>query len=215
MSKSSLSDFTMTTVSGAVNYHDKFELSVGRIEFQPTSGGAPIEQDVVGAKVHVIGDLIYGPTPLVSVGLQYKSLLDSNIADAFGSDDAAGADVYISVARAWIDGVAHRTTVLNVNMRNSNANQLGLLGFGGEGSDREWLFEGAAAWYLNRHWALGVEYREKPDQLVAFKEDDWADVFLVYFPNKSMSVTAAYLKLGDIVGQENQTGWYVSLQGAF
>lgn len=215
MSQTDLSDFTMTTYSAAVNYHDKVEVSVARMDFQAKAGGAPIRQNVIGIKTKILGDLIYGKTPLVSVGLQHKTLLDKQTATALGADDTEGTDIYISTARAWIDGLANRTSVINVNLRYSEANQLGLLGFGAKDSDREWLLEAAAALYLNRYWAIGVEYREKPDQLSGFKEDDWMDLFLVYFPTKSASITAAYLQMGDIAGQEDQTGWYVSLQGAF
>ena len=67
---------------------------------------------------------------------------------------------------------------------------------------------------LSRHLAIGLEYRQKPDNLGP-KEDDWQDIWMAWFPNKYVSVTAAYLNLGDIVGASSQRGSYVSVTGYF
>lgn len=77
------------------------------------------------------------------------------------------------------------------------------------------------AWLLNRTLAIGAEYRAKPDKLnpsplgAGLKEDDWADVFVAWAPNKRVSVTAAWLDLGRIVPgvqPRRQRGGYVSMQ---
>ena len=127
----------------------------------------------------------------------------------------SSSDFYISAARAWIDGPGHRTFLLNLNLRNSEANQLGLLGFGGDQGGREWQLELAAALFLDQRLAVGLEYRQKPDNLSALVEDDWTDVFIAYFPSNSVSITAAYLQLGEIAGAKNQSGYYISLQASF
>lgn len=45
------------------------------------------------------------------------------------------------------------------------------------------------------------------------------DLFIVYFPSKNVSITAAYVDLGEIVGaltkNRRQTGAYLSLQAGF
>ncbi|EPM86763.1 hypothetical protein A249_26325, partial [Pseudomonas syringae pv. actinidiae ICMP 18804] len=92
----------------------------------------------------------------------------------------------------------------------------GLLGFGGDRRDsRSLLKEGSVAVLFNPRWALGVEYREKPDNLSFAGESDWADVFLGYFPNKHVSVVLAYARLGEIATLDNQNGTYLSVQGNF
>ncbi|HCD56780.1 MAG TPA: DUF3034 domain-containing protein, partial [Halieaceae bacterium] len=59
---------------------------------------------------------------------------------------------------------------------------------------------------------IGAEYRQKPDQLQSVTEDDWADVFVGWFPNKRFAAVVAWTELGDIAGLASQSGWYLSLQ---
>ncbi len=61
----------------------------------------------------------------------------------------------------------------------------------------------------------GVEYRQKPDELRAFREEDAKDVFVAWFPVKYVSLTAAYVDLGNIATHASQKGWYVALQGSY
>ncbi|MEX2332792.1 MAG: DUF3034 family protein, partial [Pseudohongiella sp.] len=117
-----------------------------------------------------------------------------------------------SMARAWLNGIAHRTTLLNVNLRYGDANQFGILGYGGDDADQKINLEVAGAVFLNRSVAVGFEWRQKPDNLSALVEDDAKDLFLAYFPNKRLSLTAAWVDLGAIAGAPDQRGVYVSLQ---
>lgn len=74
------------------------------------------------------------------------------------------------------------------------------------------MLEGSVGVLLSRQLAIGLEYRQKPDNL-ATKEDDWQDVFITYLPNKHVSFTAARAKLGDITGATDQQGLYLSMTG--
>ena len=69
--------------------------------------------------------------------------------------------------------------------------------------------------FLNRYWAVGVEFRDKPDNLSFAREEAWKDIFVAYFPSKHVSLVGAYTELGSIAGLDDQSGWYLSLQGAF
>ena len=113
------------------------------------------------------------------------------------------------------DGSTALTTFANVNLRYSNANQLGILGFGGDDEDRQWMLELAAALFINSKLTIGFKYRHKPDNLSSLKEDDWSDLFVAYFPSKSVSLTVAFLDLGDIAGQLDQTVFYFSITGSY
>ncbi len=214
-SRAESSDVAMNVSGIAASFYDRLELSLARQEFEVKASGDKTRQNIAGVKLRLLGDLIYGQQPLLSLGLQYKSLLDSAGARAVGAEGSHGTDVYLSVARAWLDGPFNRTAFVNFNLRNSEANQLGLMGFGGDEGDRQWLLEGAAGFYFNRYWATGIEYRQKPDNLSALEEDDWASVFVSHFPSKAISITAAYVHMGDVVGLGRQAGWYLSLQGTF
>ena len=66
--------------------------------------------------------------------------------------------------------------------------------------------------FLTHEIALGVEYRVKSNNL-GLGEQDWQDVFVAWFPNKYVSITAAWLDLGSIAGAKDQTGWYLSVTG--
>ena len=83
------------------------------------------------------------------------------------------------------------------------------------GDDYHAEFEGSAALLLTRKFAVGAEYRTKPDNLNGLKEDNWADVFAAYAINKQLSVTAAYVDLGEIATFRNQRGFYLSFQAGF
>ena len=63
--------------------------------------------------------------------------------------------------------------------------------------------------------AFGAEYRTKPDNLAFAREQDAFDVFAAYAFTKNLSLTAAYVDLGDIATFKNQRGAYLSLQAGF
>ena len=50
---------------------------------------------------------------------------------------------------------------------------------------RSLLKEGSVALLLNPRWVVGVEYREKPDNLSFAGESDWQDVFVGYFSEQA------------------------------
>ena len=101
-------------------------------------------------------------------------------------------------------------------VRFTDANQTGLLGFGGDRNDDiEPQFEGSVGYLLNRNLVVGAEYRTKPDNLGFAKEDDWFDVYAAWALNKHLSVTAAWVDLGSIATFRDQRGVYLSLQAGF
>lgn len=208
-------DFTLDVLGGAVNFNDRLELSYARQTFTIKANDAEIAQDKYGLKVRVAGDLLYGKVPQVAIGIEQSRLRDPATAKAVGARDDDGTDFYVSAARAWIDGPFNRTSMLNVNLRYSKANQYGLLGYGGDDQDSRLQIEVAAAMFLTRSIAFGAEYRQKPDNLSALQEDKATDVFVAWFPNKHVSITGAYVRLGEIAGARPQNGFYLSVQGAF
>jgi hypothetical protein len=117
----------------------------------------------------------------------------------------------VAATKVYLD----QSLVLNGTIRATKANQTGLLGFGGPKNDSyQAEFEGSAALLLTRKIAVGVEYRTKPDNL-GLKEDDWMDLFAAYAINKNISVTAAYVDLGEIATFRHQRGVYLSIQAGF
>jgi hypothetical protein len=74
---------------------------------------------------------------------------------------------------------------------------------------------GSAAVFLADSLVTGAEYRQKPDNLASYREDDTWDLFAAWFPVKRFSMTVAYADLGQIAMKTSQHGWYLSLQGSF
>jgi len=206
-------DFELDVAAVAVGLNNRFEVSYARqtLDVQPL--GLTIEQDVFGGKVRLAGDLIYGDLPQLSAGLQYKNNRDFAVPSSLGADSRDGVDYYLAASRLWLGGLWGRNVVGSLTLRSTEANQGGLLGFGAaSGNDREWVAEGSVGVFLNRHWVVGVEYRQKPDLLDAVQEEDWADAFIGWFPNKRVALLAAWVDLGQIAGLPSQRGWYVSVQ---
>lgn len=217
-----LDDFRLRAAGLAFGIHDRIELSYARQKFGlgSTVSGHSIEQDVFGAKLRVAGDAVYdqdSPLPQIAIGAQYKKNRDfAFIPRALGAKKDSGVDFYLAATKLYLAGLAGRNVLVSGTLRATRANQLGLLGFGGDLNDRYRIqFEGSAAIFLNDNIAIGVEYRAKPNNLSAYREDDYQDVFLAWVPNKHIAVTGAWAYLGQIADKRRQGGVYLSLQTGF
>ncbi len=182
--------------------------------------GEDIGQTIIGAKVRLLGDAVYDQDrwwPQLSLGAQYKKNSDFDfVPQLIGARHATDTDFYLAATKVYLAGPMSRMWLVNATVRATRANQFGILGFGGDRSDRRSLqAEGSVAAFLTDALALGAEYRQKPDKLSAFKEEDAWDAFLAWFPCKNFSVTAAYVDLGNIAVHPAQHGWYLSLQAGF
>jgi hypothetical protein len=106
--------------------------------------------------------------------------------------------------------------LLNATLRETKANQFGILGFGGDlNNNYRSEFEGSAAYLFTQHLAAGLEFRTKPNNLSFASEENAGDLFVAYFFTKNVSATVAYLDLGEIALQQHQRGAYASLQVGF
>ena len=216
-----IDNFTLKSNGVAVGIHDRLELSFSRQLFGlgTTVPGQSIRQNVAGVKLKLMGDLVVDQDiwlPQVSAGMQYKNNLDTTVPRLIGARHDSGVDFYLSATKLYLAGLYGRNVLANLTLRRTKANQLGILGFGGDKRDQyRHLWEGSLAVMLKDDVVVGVEFRNKPDNLSAFREDDFYDLFLAYFPTKSVSATVAYARLGQIADKRNQKGTYLSLQFAY
>jgi hypothetical protein len=229
-------DYAATMVGIAASYGERIEVSLARQELDTADKLAPlnaalaglrIQQDILGAKLRLAGDAVLDSDtwmPQIAAGIEHKRVkagaLEPTLV-ALGAKDS-GTDFYLSATKLFLaPGV-----LVNATLRATNANQNGLLGFGGTGKTRRKLQpEASVAWLLNRHLAIGAEYRAKPDNLSyptpagnGLQEDDWKDLFIAWAPYKHVSLTLAYVDLGRIAPalvSRRQTGSYLSAQIAF
>ncbi len=210
----SLDDFDMKAYGVGFNFRDRLEVTLARQALDVNPLGLTLRQNVYGAKVRLYGDAVYSRWPQVSLGIQYKTLLDEAVPLAVGADDTSGIDYYIAASKVHLGAVAGYNLLWSATVRSTQANQTGFLGFGGDKStDRAIEWEASAALLLGRHVVVGVEYRNKPDNLSFAKEENWKDLFVAWVPNKRFNVTAAFVDAGDIAGQPDQDGVYLSLTG--
>ncbi|WP_416760276.1 DUF3034 family protein [Roseateles sp. So40a] len=226
-------DYALTGYGAAVAFGERAELSIARQDFSAGGTGAALglpglrlKQAILGAKLRLGGDAVLDADtwmPQVALGVEVKRLDAGGLAptlDVLGAK-RHGVDVYLSATKLFLA----QSTLVNVTLRATKANQNGLLGFGGAGSGGYSLVpEISVAYLLSKQWAIGAEYRVKPDKLNpstlgdALREDDWKDVFVVWAPTKQVSLTAAYVDLGRIVPgiqPRRQRGVYGSIQFAY
>jgi hypothetical protein len=218
-----LPDYEFRSAGLAVGLWDRVELSVARQEFDTGDTGVLLglgqgftfTQDVVGVKVRLIGDAVYGQDswmPQVAVGAQYKTNDQGAVIAFVGGQDDEGTDVYLAATKLFLA----QSLLVSGTVRWTNANQTGLLGYGGDlNDDRSAQFEGSVGWLVSRNLVIGAEYRTKPDNLSFAAEDDWFDVYAAWALNKHLSVTAAWTDLGSIATFDDQRGLYLSLQAGF
>ena len=216
-------DYRLDVAGVGVAFDNRIELSYARQRFDLGTLARDLNlpenslsQDVFGLKVRLFGDLIYDQLPQVSLGIQHKRQKDFLIPSLIGAQRSEDSEAYLTASRLLLGGAFGYNLLINGGVRYSRANELGLLGFGGDRRDRHSLLkEGSLAVLFNPHWALGIEYREKPDNLSFAGESDWADVFVGYFPTKNLALVLAYARLGEIATLDNQDGVYLSVQGSF
>jgi hypothetical protein len=216
-------DFALTTYGALIGVANRVEFSLARQSFDTRDAGAQLglghgftfNQDIVGVKARVLGDAVLDQDtwiPQVSLGMQFKHNEQGAVVEAVGARSNSGTDFYVSATKLLLA----ESLLLNATVRATKANQFGLLGFGGDKSDSyRPEFEGSAAYLVTRKIALGAEYRTKPDNLSFAREQNAYDAFVAWAPNKHISLTLAYVSLGDIATFRNQHGVYVSLQAGF
>lgn len=227
-------NYGLLTYGAAVAFHDRIEVSLARQDFDTESNlallgldGLHLKQNILGVKLRVAGDAVLDSDslmPQIAIGLEHKKTQAGNLGPTLfgplGAKDS-GTDFYASATKLFLaDGV-----LVNLTLRATQANQNGLLGFGGaQGKGYRLQPELSVAKLLAKNIAIGFEFRAKPDNLNqsvlgagALKEDDWKDVFIAWAPNKHFSLTAAWVDLGRIapaVQPKRQTGGYLSAQFA-
>ena len=206
-------------VAGAVDDRVEFSLAQQALDAGVVVPGTTLRLDIVAVKVRLAGEAVLDSDrwmPQLALGAQYKHLNPGQdvgaVLDSVGAR-RDGVDLYLSASKLLLGP----SLLLNGTLRATRANQDGLLGFGSSQHAAYRLEpEGSLAWLVHKSVALGVEYRAKPNNLAfagpAFAEQAWRDAFLAWAPNKRVSLTAAWVDLGNVVGHAHERGAYLSLQ---
>ena len=215
-------DYALQSTGVLLGIHDRVELSAARQRFDTRAvggllglgNGYSFSQNIIGVKVKVAGDAVLEQDtwlPQIALGVQRKQNNRGALLRTLGARQDSGNDFYLSATRLSLD----TGLLLNATLRATKANQTGILGFGSPNGDKyDVVFETSTVWLIRKNIALGAEFRQKPNHL-AFKESNWADVFVAWTPNKNLSLTFALADLGNIVIKDKQTAAYLSVQVGF
>jgi len=215
-SRVGVDDFTLQNFGIGASYNNQWEVSLTRQKFNLDTMGGDLQQDVFGLKYHITGELLYTQQPQISLGLQYKKHRNSGLPLAVGAQKDSGTDVYIAASKVYFGAVAGRNLLLNATIRATKANQIGLLGFGGANHNSyQYMLESSAAILLRPDLAVGIEFRQKPNNLAFADEAHWRDFFVGWFINQNFSVVGGYVDLGSIAGLAQQQGYYLALEATF
>jgi Protein of unknown function (DUF3034) len=207
-------ELTVDLIDGRLPVNRRQSFNLGA-----TVPGQNIDQTVVGAKWRLFGDAVIDQDrwwPQMAAGVQWKHNDNFELVPrALGAKHAQGADFYVAATKVWLAGPFGRSWIADLTLRETEANQFGILGFGGDLGGYHLMTEGSLGAFLLDNLLLGAECRQKPDNLSAFRENSADDLFLVIFPWKYLSLTAAYVNLGNIANRPGQHALYISLQASW
>ena len=218
-----LPDFDLKTAGFGLGINDSVELSYAYQRFDTRRAGAALGlgrgftfgQHILSGKLRIAGDAVWEQDrwlPQIAIGVQHKIAERGAVIRLVGGRASSGTDVYASATKVLLA----QSLVVDATVRWTKANQFGLLGFGGDRRrGRSAQFEGSAGWLATPSLLLGAEVRTKPDNLAFAREQRAIDAFAAWAVARHLSVTAAYVDLGDIATFRNQHGWYLSGQAGF
>jgi len=221
----------------AIGLFDRVEISYSHYSLYLGNQYAPVVTDTLnggshtldenneGIKVRLFGDAIYDEyIPQVSAGVIFQQSQNKTLVEAIGARPD-GQTYYVAATKLLFDAFLGRDVLLDGDLIETKAYQLGLLGFGSSDDNGYHAeFAGSVAVLLNRGLAVGAEYRTMPRENKAVGHaSNYADLFVAYFPTQHVSITAAYAYLGDVApavdapgkSTKNQSAFYISGQLAF
>lgn len=233
-----VNDYKIQSVAIATSIASMVELSLAKQMVNAPAVGTAlglnnrIDMTTFGVKVKVVDMGKDNAIPQIAIGVQAKSASGA-ILDALQTAGAisgkSGTDWYAAATKFVTIG--GKKVVLNGTLRATKANTFGVLGFGGgtinNNNNYKWEPEVSAGAFVADNVVLGAEYRAKPNNIgqAAFgiQEKGAWDIFIAYFVNKNMAITAAYANLGQVGPSRTavpamaakQDGLYVQLQANF
>lgn len=215
------------------SFANRVEVSYAHSMMHITSGSLGSNNidavDNIGLKVKLndMGDSM----PQFALGLVYKkasgNLVDNVLIPGLGVDSSS-TDVFGAATK--IVTVGGKTVLLNGVLRATKANQMGLLGFGGgttAGAKTGYSIEPEVSieMFAADNVVFGAEYRAQPNNSVAatdgvLHQNSAYDLNVVYVANKNLTLTAAYVGLGQVAPAatgttNNQNGMFLQAQVSF
>lgn len=231
----SVQNYTLNTLTAGATFGGQVEASLSRTTADAPAVGAALSLDsrltmsTLGLKVKLVGMDKDGPMPQISLGVQHKqttgAILDALVAGGVVKAKS-GTDLYVAATK--LTNIGGKKVVANATLRLSNANTLGLMGYGGDDKNSNTIKpEVSLGVFATDNVVLGAEVRAKPNNIKSsnfgIQEGTAYDIFMAYFVNKNMAITMAYANLGQVGPSQSavstmsrkQDGFYVQAQVNF
>lgn len=165
-------------------------------------------------------------TPAITAGVHYKvnegiSDIDKKLAGALksiGYNKSSGVEFTLvgskTIKQCW---TLDRPLIVSAGLRNSNAAQLGFLGFGEE---RATTFEGNIVYLPTDNFLVGYEYRQKHNPYgqipgLIGEEDNWQAIDASWIMNKHMTLTGGLGLFGNITNSKENNAWFLQYKVEF
>ena len=132
-------DFILHSASASIGVLDQIEISYAHQWFDTRQAGAKLglgagyqfQLDLLGAKLRLFGEAVYDQDrwmPQVAAGVQLKGNNQHATLRTIGARSTTGADFHIAATKLFLA----ESLLLNATLRATEADQFGLLGFGGD-----------------------------------------------------------------------------------
>jgi hypothetical protein len=166
------------------------------------------------------------PLPAITAGVHFKvndgiEEVNNRLGGALSSigyEKTNGVDYTLTACKTLLyDWTLKRPLILTAGVRNSSAAQLGFLGFG---EQRNWTFEGSAA-YMPTDWLLvAYEFRGKEDPYdrihgLVGGEDNWHAIDVSWLINKHATLVAGWGAFGNLANTRENGAWWLQLKYEF
>lgn len=137
-----------------MGFYNRVEVSFAQQRFNTEQVGGALglgngftfRQNVFGVKVRLFGDVVLDQDswlPQVSVGIQHKKNDQAAVLKFVGAKSDEGNDYYINATKLFLS----QSLLVNATVRYTKANQIGILGFGGDRNNSyKPEFEGSVAY---------------------------------------------------------------------
>jgi hypothetical protein len=167
------------------------------------------------------------PLPEITAGVHFK--VNDGIADVnhrlggaltnIGYARPYGTDFTLTATKTFLDKTLtlNRPLIASVGMRNSDASNLGFLGF----SDNRVTTVEANVAYLPTDWLLvAYEFRQRGNVYDSIPglikpEDNWNAIDVSWIINKNMTLVAGWAALGNLADTTENGAWFIQFKYEF
>ena len=165
------------------------------------------------------------PMPAVTAGVHFK--LNSGISsindelggalDGLGYERSNGTDFTLTASKTIPNAILGRPVILSAGMRNSQASQIGYLGFADECAT---TVEGNVICLVTDWLAVAYEFRQKTNpydrlgELIG-DEDNWHTVAFGIVVNEHLTISGGWGHFGRVFNSDENCGWGLQIKYEF